>query len=312
MFIAEVKGFGHPDEVCNSLSQAYAKNIDDLNASNGSVVSHYNLDKVYIKSGDIPTVYIGGNIVFMDEYTMNRVKHDLENITKRYFTNLFKGSSVHTLFNWDCHFNENVTSNLSTSSIKQLWNDTSYISVESPRVEVTFVNQIKEKYTKLIESQKLPLGSDFKLMFIKEDYKPWKLIISNCLTKKDTLQEPEILSELNVLFGNKCNITFNNDWEEFGTFYHKYGSSIFKGDCGQNGRGNPMCGLSSPQIGEVNESIWGKNQNHPAIGMLNNAKNVLKRLDDIYLHMNIRHRVTLVSIIGKPLDEYEILIEQLK
>lgn len=310
MEIIEYKSSGHPDTLTDMIVEACASGLDRYYKKEYGKILHYNVDKAIFLAGDVslwfgggeikkkPKFILGGQVSNLDYKLRAFLKEIIKDTIKLYLPNLLD-------FSIDIQSN-NVAQNLSKLCIgTTLANDTSFGVGYYPYSEKEqMVLNLRDKLYNIINSQFIPLGELFKIMLTGKNVFVSAPFYANKVKNVDEYLYYKIkVQEQLKGFGD---VIFNPDTDSGSYYMTLCGSSIECGDDGQVGRGNRYNGLITPCRPMTLEAYHGKNnRNHTGKLYSKLAFEIAKE----------RHRQTgkyteivLVSVIGKPITEYELYI----
>jgi len=303
--IIEYKSNAHPDTICDIVCDDLTNTLDYYYKTKYGHIKHYNIDKSLLCAGDIniyfgggeiikePEFILGGQISFLDDELKNILNERINKKIKELVPNL---PNINILIK-----SNNVSYSLNKISENEiiLANDTSFgVGYYPYSKNENFVFEISEKIKDLIKV--LPIGELYKIMLTPNSITICSPIYSKfCKNKNEyDLIKKDFINKLNI-----GNVLFNTSDIPFLTLC---GSSIENGDDGQVGRGNRYNGLITPNRPMTIEAFHGKNnRNH--VGKLY-QKLAFEKAKEIYEKTNEYTEVFIVSKIGKPIDEYEIFI----
>ena len=314
MEIIEHKSSGHPDTLSDLVVEACATFLDYYYKKHYGKVLHYNVDKALFSAGDceiyygggivkeVPTFILGGQATNLDD-KLKKCLIDVIRITiKRYLPNLnnFKveirtGNTVKNL----------VDIADDTSAI--LSNDTSFGVGYYPYSEAEQkVFHIKEELDQLIRTQVIPIGELYKIMHTPKTISISAPLYANRIQNREDYAKAK--REIELILKGYGKIIFNPDFESGHPYLTLCGSSIECGDDGQVGRGNRYNDLITPCKPMTIEAYHGKNnKNH--VGKLY-SKWAFELAKKNYEKTGKYTEVILVSKIGKPINDYEIYIQE--
>jgi len=329
MEVVEYKSKGHPDTLTDLVVEACAVELDKYYIEKYSKLLHYNVDKALFVAGNANINFGGGvllkNPVFiLDGQVSNR---DLE--LDQLLIKIIKQTVNNVLPNLKNNFEVeircgNVVSNLDdiAQSESLLANDTSFGVGHYPFSKgETVVKTIAKLMDALIlkyqiadvgsRHSMLPLGELYKIMYVDNGV-DIKTYIS-CPFYADAIVDGSMYMRRKVELQNYfkkamgLNIIHNPDAESGHYYLTLTGSSVECGDSGQVGRGNRHNGLITPMQWMTMEAYSGKNnKNHT--GKLY-QKLAQEKAVELYNSTGKFTRVCLVSKIGKPITDFELLVE---
>lgn len=322
--VLEIKGKGHPDQVCDELANVAIGYIDEFNEkySKLNFYIHANFDKCYLKSSKYPMFRVAGNASYdfkrMKDLGIDRdeIFKDIERRVVSAFKSIFPNALLKVEF--DISFNR---SKLEKSTREQLSNDTSYVVSYYPlRKEEQAMLMLRDHIESITYA-----GYDFKILLAGD-----RLYISQCFMKPDVSEvKTDENSDLFNLYNERqdayyqsyvddittfvskldidvTTIIVNNDMNKFGFWWNKFGSSVFHDDCGMVGRGNDIFGFTCNLRPANNEAFSGKNKNHPAMFLKEKA---YLKAKEVFEETGKPVTVTAVSVISDPIDQYKLITQ---
>lgn len=343
--IVERKGKGHPDYICDALSEIASQVLSQYYLKRFGTILHHNLDKGLLIAGRSQPKFGGGKILEPIKIiiagratdrigkTFLPVREIVKKEAKSYLIKMLNLSSQKIEKNFkiivDCKPGSADLQEVFKRSNKiALANDTSFGVGHAPlskteKLTLDVANLINS--TKFLK--KFPfVGKDIKVMSLREKEKititftiPYidRFIrnIQEYFEKKETIKK-EIERYIKKNFNFKSfkidhNTLDNPNAKTEGEVYLTVlGLSAEQGDDGQVGRGNRTCGLITPCREMSMEAAAGKNINHP--GKLYQIlswliANQIAKIDGVK-----ECYVKLLSQIGKPLDQPQIALIKLR
>jgi len=333
--IVERKGTGHPDTICDALSEAYSAALSRHYMENFGRVYHHNVDKSLLVGGVAVPAFGGGEVqepieIYMVGRVTDRVGEshvDAEAIFRQSAMKWLGQNITHLdLKRHVClhHIARPGSADLvelfERSHENPLANDTSFGVGFAPMTTTERLVYYLERHLNGQFRKENPfVGEDIKVMGVRlgrtinvtvamamvgselksiEDYSAAKEKVRN-----------EALEFAAGLTHWEVNVDVNAaDSIERGSVYITVtGTSAESGDDGQVGRGNRANGLITPYRPMSLEAAAGKNP----ISHVGKTYNVLAReiADEITRHMDevSEAYVYLVSQIGKPVTEPQLL-----
>lgn len=329
--VVERKCKGHPDSICDGLSEAASNALSKYYLKRFGAVLHHNVDKALLVAGLSKPKFGGGKIrkiikviiagraidrvgwklipvrrIVVDsakEYLRKNLRVNLKNI--RIVTEISSGSS-------------NLQEVFSRKSHVPLSNDTSMGVGYAP---FSKTEKIVLKVSDLLSSKgflrKYPsVGDDVKIMAVRHK-KKIRLTIAIAFIDKyiKSIHDYAIVKDkvrLEILkLDRNIDVIVNtlddlNGIDESSIYLTVSGLSAEHGDDGETGRGNRINGLITPQRGMTMEAVAGKN----AVSHVGKIYNVMAFdiAEEVYKKCSLKEaHVTIVSKIGKPIDEPQIV-----
>jgi len=333
--IVERKGKGHPDTICDALSEELSIALCEQYLDKFGFIMHHNVDKALLVGGKANSQFGGGEMIDPIEiYLTGRAIHEYKginiNIDKLVLETAQKWLSKN-IPNMNVSKDVDIYGKVKPGSVDlvelferfqmkgeaPLANDTSFGAGFAPFSET---ENIVFKLEKLLNSDKFKkeypyTGEDIKVMGVRIQDKftftvamPFisKLVndINDYLVKKEFMMKL-INSEIRKLTEKKFEVFLNSadDVENESVYITVTGTSAEAGDDGQVGRGNRVNGLITPYRPMSLEAAAGKNPvSH--VGKIYNmacmkiSERVVKEVDEVdeaYCY--------LVSRIGRPITE---------
>lgn len=337
--IVERKGLGHPDSICDGLAEIASSKLSQYYLRKFKRIFHHNLDKGILIGGEAKPKFKGGKILKPIKITVvgratdrvGKFKIAVDKIIKDSFKNyLFEKinipkKEIDKIFKLDVNYR---AGSVELKSILEreipIANDTSFGVAHGPL-------SLTEKATlflcKWLNSKRLSkrfpfIGKDIKVMTLRKKRNFYftlaiafidKFIenVSDYFRKKELIKK-EIERYLKKIFKfRNFKIEINtlddlNSKDEEGIYLTVSGLSGEQGDDGQVGRGNRVCGLIIPNREMSLEAPAGKNINHP--GKLYQILSYLIAQKIGNLKEIKECSVSILSQIGKPLDEPQIIL----
>ncbi len=332
--IAERKGIGHPDTICDEIMEKISIELCKFYLENYGVILHHNVDKALLVGGQSIPAFRGGKIVkpitlILAGRATNSVKNQSIPVNE---------IAVETAKEWfrknmrfvDVTNHLQITSKIGSGSTDltelfsrfskeeiPLANDTSYGAGFYPHTKVEdTILQIEKLLNNKSSKQIFPfIGEDIKVMGVqKMDVANYTIAIAvvdrfiedidDYATKLNQVKA-YLNSELN-LFDAEVNINTADDYSKQSVYLTTTGTSAENGDDGQVGRGNRINGLITPY--------------HPMSLEATSGKNPVSHIGKIYNYfaMDLSQalvtngfadyaNVFIVAQIGKPIDQPQLL-----
>lgn len=335
--IVERKGLGHPDTICDYLSENLSRNLSNYYYKNFSKIYHHNLDKAVLIGGESVPRFGGGEIIKPIEIKIvGRAVLEIENqkipIEDIYYNSAKKFFNEN--FRW-IDFDKNIITDLRvrpgsldlvanfneafSRGIIPKANDTSFGVGYAPFSRLENLVYQLENYLSYLRRDFNFIGEDIKIMGVRINNKikitvamafvdKFVYNLNDYIEKKEFIREKLLektkeLTDLNV----EININTADIIDKSIVYITVTGTSAEAGDDGQVGRGNRVNGLITPYRPMSLEAAAGKNPiSH--VGKLYNvcANNIAKEI--IHNFKEIKEvYVYIVSQIGKPINEPQIL-----
>jgi S-adenosylmethionine synthetase len=317
--IVEKKGLGHPDTLCDGISDAVSRGLSSYYLDHFGRILHHNVDKVLLIGGRSRPEFGGGEILRpLTVVIGGRATDDVDG-TKVPVQEIAREATVlflkNTLKDLDSHFIVEPRIGVGSAELRGLVgrvlaNDTSIGLGFAP---FSHLEENVMKIEPMMRSVK-GAGEDVKVMGVRMG-EAVQLTLAAAIVSKyvgDMGQYEDIKAEI----GGRALSYVAPGWDDASVIVNAAdkgkdiyltvtGTSAEMGDDGETGRGNRSNGLITPQRPMTMEATAGKNPvSH--VGKLYNiaaerAAGDIARLDGVE-----EAYVYLVSRIGAPLDEPQI------
>lgn len=343
--MVERKGLGHPDTICDAVSEIASQTLSRYYVKNFGTVLHHNLDKGLLIAGQSQPKFGGGKIVkpiqlIIAGRATNRVgkfKIPVEDLVtqaaKKYLSKTlnFSAQKIEKIFKIKVAYQEGAANLQEVFKRNQkiaIANDTSFGVAYAPlspteQLTLSLANYLNSKNV----TKKYPwLGKDLKVMTLRKGATIYVTVALAFLDKfiqniDDYFRAKEevrraIESYLQTKFDFKSVVVALNvlDAPQAQTASDVYltctGLSAEQGDDGEVGRGNRIDGLITPLRQMTLEAASGKNINHPGKLYQVLAQVIAQKVGK--LEGVEECYVKLLSQIGQPLDEPQIALVELK
>ena len=337
--MAERKGIGHPDTICDEITEQISRELCQYYLKEFGTIMHHNVDKALLVGGQSKPAYEGGKVIqpislIIAGRATAQIK-DKKIPVEEIAIETAKKWIQKNIRHLDAAKDIKITSNIRPGSADlvelfkrfgkgeiPLANDTSFGAGFYPKtpLEETIImidTLLNDPTTKI----QFPfIGEDTKVMGVKEYSKRYFTIamamidtyitdLSDYISKKEAVKE-YIIHSLE-LSDAEVYINTADDYNRESIYLTVTGTSAEHGDDGQVGRGNRINGLITPYHPMSLEATSGKNPlNHT--GKIYNY--FAMDLSRAIVESNFADyaRVFIVSQIGKPIDEPQLLHFQLK
>lgn len=334
--IAERKGLGHPDTICDSIVEQLSLGLSRLYLSECGEVLHYNVDKALLAGGASLPRFGGGRISRpMDLFLSGRASSSFQgkslNIEDLAHQTAIEWFATH-LTNIDTAKDIRVHNLIRPGSVdladlfsrrsgqRSLANDTSCGVGYAPlsRLE-TLVYEIERRLAAAAQTRHPEIGRDIKVMGVREQEHFHFTIacalvdrfVGNLADYKDAKREIALIARgiAQDHGARQVSVAVNtaDDLAAGRIYLTVTGTSAEAGDDGEAGRGNRINGLITPLRPMTMESAAGKNAvTH--VGKLYNiaAGLIAQRLVEEVSNIDEAHCM-IVSQIGSPLDRPEVV-----
>lgn len=337
--IAERKGLGHPDTICDLITEQISVELSKYYLKEFGAIMHHNVDKALLIGGQSQPGYKGGKIISpislifagRATYQVGDKKIPVEEIAVQTARRWLKSN----IRNLDTNTGVEITSKIRIGSQElvelfnrfgkgevPLANDTSFGVGYYPRsiLEDTII-KIEELLNSPDTKVKFPfIGEDIKVMGVKNpDITNFTIAIAIVDTYIFNLED--YVSKINLIreYIRNClklpdaiiDINTADDYSRESIYLTVSGTSAENGDDGQVGRGNRINGLITPYQPMTLEATSGKNPvSH--IGKIYSyfARDLSQRI--VENDFSEKAQVFIVSQIGKPINEPQLLHIKLK
>jgi S-adenosylmethionine synthetase len=337
--MAERKGIGHPDTVCDEITEQISIELCHYYLKEYGAIMHHNVDKALLIGGQSKPAYNGGKVIkpislIIAGRATSQIqdkKIPIEEIAVETAKKWIRKNIRHLDVSEDIQ----ITSKIRPGSddLVELFNrfgkgeiplanDTSFGAGFYP---TTFMEDTIIRIEKLLNDpstkHKFPfIGEDIKVMGVKDLSGNYFTIAVAMIDKyisdlNDYIAKIESVNEFVTthlnLSGSTVYINTADDYDRKSVYLTVTGTSAEHGDDGQVGRGNRINGLITPYHPMSLEATSGKNPvSH--IGKIYNY--LAMDLSRAIVENNFADyaRVFIVSQIGKPIDEPQLLHFQLK
>jgi len=310
--MAELKGEGHPDTICDTLCELSSKALSQYYLKHFNQVLHHNVDKGLLVAGTSKPEFKGGKtidpikIIIAGRATtkVEDKKIPAEKIIIDTCNSYLKKFDL-AKFKVSAEIKPGA-SNLKGIAKKHVANDTSFGVSHYPYSKLEQLILDVDKFIASLRKQYKAIGRDIKIMGLKEKNKISLTIAIAFIGKyiKDMddyiKTKKEIQSKISKKFKVFAEINTLDDYKDVSSVYLTVsGLSSEQGDDGQVGRGNRYNGLITPYKPMSLEAVSGKNIYHPGklyqILAFEIAKDLVKEGADYA-------EVKILSQIGASLD----------
>ncbi|MEO0138915.1 MAG: methionine adenosyltransferase [candidate division WOR-3 bacterium] len=337
--IVERKGIGHPDTICDSLSEEFSKNLSKLYYETFGRILHHNVDKAILVGGRAEPKFGGGKVLepiyfsLVGRLTYSYKGLDITPKVKEIFYNTVEDWIKENIpnLNPDKHLEIELRAKPGSIDLVDLFdrngqvplsNDTSFGVGFYPFSNAEKIALSVEKFLNSKEyKRKYPaVGEDIKVMVVRNG-STYNITVALAFVDryvsslKDYLElkgaiRDDVLSLIgDIVSDGKIDVSINTaDDEENGSVYITVtGTSAEAGDDGQVGRGNRVNGLITPYRPMTLEAAAGKNPVSHVGKLYNIMANIIAReiyegfegVEQVYVY--------LVSQIGKPVNQPQLV-----
>lgn len=332
--IVERKGIGHPDTICDMLSERLSVVLSRLYKDRFGLILHHNVDKALLRAGQAKAAFGGGEVIDpIDIYLSGRATLDfkgeavpVEELARDSATAWFS-EHFHAL-DADKHVRVHClvrpgSKELVDVFLRQreegtvLCNDTSCGVGFAPLTNLEQIVLEVERYlnSKEVKAVLPASGEDIKVMGVREDDRISLTISCAFIGRflKDMTAYVVAKEELAALAREKTNALTNgsvdilvnaaDDEERESIYLTVTGTSAESGDDGETGRGNRANGLITPCRPMTLEAVAGKNPVSHVGKLFNVAAGLLAKALVGEIGEITEAECYLVSQIGAPIDE---------
>lgn len=343
--IIERKGAGHPDYICDAVSETASQALSQYYIQKFGSVLHHNLDKGLLIAGRSEPKFGGGKIVEPIKIIIagratdrvGKVKIPVVEIAQKAAKDCLSKILDISKKEVDKNFKISIGYQPGATNLQEVFkksnkiaisNDTSFGVSHGPlsRTEKLTLD-LAELINSKNFSRKYPfVGKDIKVMALRKGERVYLTLaiafvdkfvksIDDYFAKKERVKT-ELGKYIQKNFNFKTveiniNVLDNSEAKDATEIYLTHlGLSAEQGDDGQVGRGNRVCGLITPFRQMSMEAAAGKNINHP--GKLYQVLSFLiaQKIGEI---KDVKEcRVKLLSQIGMPLDSPQVALIELK
>lgn len=337
--MAERKGLGHPDTICDEITEQISIELCRYYLENFGAIMHHNVDKALLIGGQSEPAYGGGKIIKpISLIIAGRATHrvadkiiPVEEIAvetaKTWLARNVRHLDVATAVQVVAHLRPGSADlvalfNRFGKGETPLANDTSFGAGFYPMTALEkSIIDLEEGLNSAAAKKQLPfIGEDIKVMGIKDNavdrYTIAIAVVDKYIAGLDDyvskIEAVEHFVRTNILSGS-ADVYLNtaDDYARESIYLTVTGTSAESGDDGQVGRGNRINGLITPYRPMSLEATAGKNPvshvgkiyNHFAMDLSRAiVKNGFAEAAEVFI----------VSQIGKPIDEPQLLHLKLK
>ncbi|MFO7719691.1 MAG: methionine adenosyltransferase [Gillisia sp.] len=337
--IAERKGLGHPDTICDLITEQISVELSKYYLKEFGAIMHHNVDKALLIGGQSQPGYNGGQIILpislifagRATFRVEDKKIPVEEIAVETAKKWLKKNIIHLETKTGIQISSRIR--MGSHELVELFNR--FGKGEIPLANDTsfgvgyYPTSILEKTIIEIEAllnhpetkMKFPfVGEDIKVMGVKI-HQTTNFTIAIAMVDKYISDLEDYISKIKIIkeyIRNSLNledaiidINTADDYRRESIYLTVTGTSAENGDDGQVGRGNRINGLITPYHPMSLEATSGKNPvSH--IGKIYNY--FAMDLSRMIVENNFSEEaaVFIVSQIGKPIDEPQLLHIKLK
>ncbi len=337
--MAERKGIGHPDTICDEITEQISTELCSYYIEEFGAIMHYNVDKALLIGGQSAPAYGGGKIIqpisliiagratsqIMDkkipveEIAVETAKKWIQKNIRH--LDVSKGIDIVSKIRPGSTDLVELFNRFGKGEIP-LANDTSFGAGFYPTTTLEEqIIAIEQLLNAPSTKNRFPfIGEDIKVMGVKDPSTNYFTIamamvdkyiadLNDYITK---IEQVKVFVTTSLhLSGATIYINTADDYHRKSVYLTVTGTSAEHGDDGQVGRGNRINGLITPYQPMSLEATSGKNPvSH--IGKIYNYLAMDMSRAIVENHYADYARVFIVSQIGKPIDNPQILHFQLK
>ena len=279
----ERKGTGHPDTLCDRLSEELAQYIAGKYIEHTGMVQPFNVDKAVLAAGSVDIGFGGGShtkasklvLVGKADFSFDW-KPDPDALAVDFKARLLAllPDATEEAFDVEIWLNQSsidlATVVRSAPDEVPLANDTSFAAVSLPRSPLEeMVYQVECRLNEADYRSNVPIGRDIKVMGARVDSLARLTVASPVMAGAvhNRAQYDEVITEVHDsvsrlatdIYGDRVDVAVNQADDEDSAYLTITGTSAEAGDDGQVGRGNRFGGLITPYRPMSLEAAAGKN-----------------------------------------------------
>ena len=328
--LVERKGLGHPDSICDGVSEAVSRALSKMYLDEYGRILHHNTDETHVVGGQA-TPHFGSGKVSQPAYVclVGRATTEVNgeklpfrqtaiDAAKQYIKGVAAHLDLDRQLEFDCNIGQvSVDLRAVFEQEGHLANDTSFGCGYAPLSETeTLVLETERFLTLKLKKKVLSLGEDVKVMGCRRGDEI-KLTVAAAMVGRELKGKDDYISAIREIHDEvlknaskytrrQVNVDINTgDNYDKDVFYLTVtGLSLENGDDGSTGRGNRANGLITPYRPMSMEATSGKNPvTH--VGKIYNllskeiANDIVKRSGGNVKEVHVR----ILSQIGKPVDQ---------
>lgn len=332
--IVERKGLGHPDSICDMLSEEFSVGLSQYYLKEFGLILHHNVDKVLLSAGQSHATFGSGKIIKpIDIYLSGRATSQVKehsipvaDIAQQSVLNWFQNNLHAFDINQSLRLHT-ITHPGSTELVslfmrhkeigRCLANDTSCGVGFAPESDLeSLVLAVEKKLNEKIFKQRNPeVGEDIKVMGVRVHDNITLTIacaficrylnsIDAYINARDFISDTALQISKSITSRNiQISVNTGDDLEKQNVYLTVSGTSAEAGDDGETGRGNRMNGLITPMRPMCLEAVAGKNPITHVGKLYTVASNKIAHAIVDEVEGVTSAECYLVSQIGKPIDE---------
>lgn len=278
----ERKGTGHPDTICDRLSEELARELARDYEKYTGAVRHFNVDKAILAAGAVDIDFGGGEVLKPARLVLVGKasfefgwQPDAEELAHTYHTRLMEllpeaSPDAFTVELWLSRSAPDLAAVLHAETVVPLANDTSFAAVSLPRSVLESIVHSVETRLNSDEFRALhPIGRDIKVMGARTGDEITLTVACPVLATqvRDRSEYHAVLNAIELeakrvsseIAGHEVVVQVNQADQEDSVYLTLSGTSAESGDDGQVGRGNRFGGLITPYRPMSLEATAGKN-----------------------------------------------------
>jgi S-adenosylmethionine synthetase len=328
--LVERKGLGHPDSICDGVSEAVSRALSKMYLDEYGRILHHNTDETHVVGGQAIPAFGNGRVIApayvclvgraTTEVNGEKLPYRQTAIdaAKAYIGSVCSHLDIDKQLDFDCKIGQGSVDLRGVFEQEgTLANDTSFGCSYAPLSETeTLVLETERFLTLKLKKKLTSLGEDVKVMGCRQGDKI-RLTVAAALVGRELKDKDAYISAIRALHDEveknaskytrrKVSVDVNTGDNYAHNVYYitATGLSMENGDDGSTGRGNRVNGLITPYRPMSMEATSGKNPvNH--VGKIYNllsreiAQDVVKKSGGRVKEVHVR----ILSQIGKPVDQ---------
>lgn len=328
--LVERKGLGHPDSLCDGISESVSRALSKMYLDEFGRILHHNTDETHIVGGQATPAFGGGKVtqpayvclVGRAVTEVNKEKLPYRQVAigaaRDYLKSVCAHLDIDKQVDFDCKIGQGSVDLRGVFDQKGiLANDTSFGCGFAPYSETeTLVLETEKFLTLKLKHKVTALGEDVKVMGCRQGEKI-KLTVAAAMVDSEIKNKAEYASIAEEIHDKvtdhaqkythrevTVDINTGDNYDKSVYYLTVTGLSLENGDDGSTGRGNRANGLITPYRPMSMEATSGKNPvNH--VGKIYNllaneiARDIVKQSGGDIKEVHVR----ILSQIGKPVDE---------
>ena len=279
----ERKGTGHPDTICDHLSEELARELAAEYLAHTGAVQHFNVDKAILAAGSVKVGFGGGEhirpsrlVLVGKADSLQDWRPDPEALATSYKKKLLEllPEATPEAFDVEVWLNQSSADLASVVTSREddipLANDTSFAAVSLPRSPLeSTVYEVETYLNSTGFRSQLPIGRDIKVMGARVDGATHITVACPVLARSvhSRSEYDDVVDGVRtavaeiaaVKLGAGVKVKVNQADREDSPYLTLTGTSAEAGDDGQVGRGNRFGGLITPYRPMSLEAAAGKN-----------------------------------------------------